>query len=314
MNINNFIIVSFLVASGFCYPQLLRKKTGDNPNTIAPSAVYEIESTTKGFLPPRMSFVQQINISSPATGLIIYCTDCGSKGELQIFNGIAWTAISGSPPSLNVAIVPTSTGGTLEFLAHNLGADTTVNPLQPSWKLNGAYFQWGKKPVDTNGDNYKTKLNDGVAGFGAAPTGTLSTNANSAAITSWSATVAGSNDWSNLKTVYDPCPSGYRVPTFNEWLSILPTTNTWTNTGNWTADPINYSSGKLVASTILYLPAAGYRDTTGLLVNRNNQGGYWSSTSFDSTKSKLLFFTSTAISTNYVNNSLVAYSVRCVKE
>jgi hypothetical protein len=104
------------------------------------------------------------------------------------------------------------------------------------------------------------------------------------------------------------------VPTFNEWLSILPTTNTWTNTGNWTADPINYSSGKLVASTILYLPAAGYRDTTGLLVNRNNQGGYWSSTSFDSTKSKLLFFTSTAISTNYVNNSLVAYSVRCVKE
>ena len=45
--------------------------------TTAPvaSAKAQIDSTTQGFLPPRMTNAQRIAISSPAVGLCVYCTD-----------------------------------------------------------------------------------------------------------------------------------------------------------------------------------------------------------------------------------------------
>jgi hypothetical protein len=52
------------------------------------SAKVQINSTTQGFLPPRMTETQKNAIASPATGLIIYQTD-GSIG-LYSYNGIAW--------------------------------------------------------------------------------------------------------------------------------------------------------------------------------------------------------------------------------
>jgi hypothetical protein len=38
-----------------------------------------------------MTNAQKLAIASPATGLIVWCSDCGSSGELQIFNGTTWT-------------------------------------------------------------------------------------------------------------------------------------------------------------------------------------------------------------------------------
>ena len=35
----------------------------------------EINSTTQGFLPPRMTNAQRVAIASPAIGLVVYCTD-----------------------------------------------------------------------------------------------------------------------------------------------------------------------------------------------------------------------------------------------
>ena len=50
------------------------QKIGSNPFNISSSAALEIESTTKGFLPPRMTDVERNAIVAPATGLIIYNT------------------------------------------------------------------------------------------------------------------------------------------------------------------------------------------------------------------------------------------------
>ncbi len=50
-------------------------KVGDNPATIDQSAILEVESTTQGLLPPRMSTAQRDAISNPASGLMIYNTD-----------------------------------------------------------------------------------------------------------------------------------------------------------------------------------------------------------------------------------------------
>jgi hypothetical protein len=73
------------------------QKIGENPFTLNPSAIFEIESSTKGFLPPRMTKLQLYSI--PATkGLMVYCTDCSSTSgsELMVSNGVSWTSLMGS--------------------------------------------------------------------------------------------------------------------------------------------------------------------------------------------------------------------------
>ena len=64
-------------------------------NSINSSAIVEISSTTKGFLPPRMTESQRNSIQNPEAGLVIYCTDCGySGGELQVYNGTRYKNLS----------------------------------------------------------------------------------------------------------------------------------------------------------------------------------------------------------------------------
>lgn len=57
--------------------------------TTAPaaSAQLEVTSTSKGFLPPRLTASQRDAISNPVMGLIICCTNCSATGEIQMYNG-----------------------------------------------------------------------------------------------------------------------------------------------------------------------------------------------------------------------------------
>lgn len=68
---------------------------GMGTSTPDASAKLEIKSTTQGFLPPRMTFVQMSAISSPAEGLIVYCTNCLPSKGLKIFDNIDWTDMQG---------------------------------------------------------------------------------------------------------------------------------------------------------------------------------------------------------------------------
>ena len=52
------------------------------------SALLNVSSTTKGFLPPRMTKTQRDAISSPATGLVVYQTD--NTPGLRCYNGTNW--------------------------------------------------------------------------------------------------------------------------------------------------------------------------------------------------------------------------------
>ena len=64
---------------------------------VSSSAKVQIDSTTKGFLPPRMTSLQRIAIASPAVGLMVYQTDnaggLGGNEGLYIYKSGGWTFI-----------------------------------------------------------------------------------------------------------------------------------------------------------------------------------------------------------------------------
>ena len=51
------------------------------------SAIVDIQSTTQGFLPPRMRTGEKNAITSPAPGLMVYDTDAN---QMSYWNGGAW--------------------------------------------------------------------------------------------------------------------------------------------------------------------------------------------------------------------------------
>ena len=60
------------------------------------SAALDVTSTSLGFLPPRMTAVQRDAITSPALGLMVFCTNCASgDGELQVYYTSGWKNIVG---------------------------------------------------------------------------------------------------------------------------------------------------------------------------------------------------------------------------
>lgn len=59
--------------------------TGDTTPTA--SAAFQVNSTTRGFLPPRMTTTERDAITSPAAGLMVYNT---TTNKAQCYNGTAW--------------------------------------------------------------------------------------------------------------------------------------------------------------------------------------------------------------------------------
>ena len=58
--------------------------------SLPASAQLQVTSTTKGFLPPRMTTTQKNAIASPATGLQVYDT---TLNQMSYYNGTTWTNI-----------------------------------------------------------------------------------------------------------------------------------------------------------------------------------------------------------------------------
>ena len=57
------------------------------------ASILELESSSKGFLPPRMTRLQRNNILNPAEGLMVFCTDCCPGGTISFFNSKIWETI-----------------------------------------------------------------------------------------------------------------------------------------------------------------------------------------------------------------------------
>ena len=59
------------------------------------AAALDVVSTSKGLVPPRMTAAQRNSISNPPAGLMLWCSDCGTDGQLQVYNGSEYTNIIG---------------------------------------------------------------------------------------------------------------------------------------------------------------------------------------------------------------------------
>lgn len=103
------------------------------------TAVLEVNSTTKGFLPPRMTFNQRNSIMSPALGLVIFCTDCGIYGELQVFDrSNSWKNLSGELSPINNLSIHYFRNG---FYTYNGSSWTQIVPNNiPSSFISNSYI------------------------------------------------------------------------------------------------------------------------------------------------------------------------------
>lgn len=88
-------------------------------------AQLDVSSTSKGFLPPRMSYAQRQGITGtiPA-GLMIWCNDCGNNGEMQFYNGTSWVTFSATSTSAPISII-TNTPTDITNTAANASASVT---------------------------------------------------------------------------------------------------------------------------------------------------------------------------------------------
>ncbi|MDG1145244.1 MAG: cadherin repeat domain-containing protein, partial [Flavobacteriales bacterium] len=77
---------------------------GIGTDSPAASAAFEVFSTTKGLLLPRMTKTQLESISLPVEGLMAYCTDCDIKG-LYVYSGVEFISLGNLNSSNSDAIL-----------------------------------------------------------------------------------------------------------------------------------------------------------------------------------------------------------------
>lgn len=64
---------------------------GGSGGSISSVALLQLDSTTKGFLPPRMTTTQKNAISSPPAGLVVYDS---TLNKLCVYTGAAWETVT----------------------------------------------------------------------------------------------------------------------------------------------------------------------------------------------------------------------------
>lgn len=187
------ILITFLSAA--CFKQLTAQNVGIGTSAPMASAALDVTSTTKGFLTPRMTTSQRINISVPAKGLLVYDTDVNA---LYHYNGSAWATVASGSVNFSLPYAGSFTSASPVFSIENTGSGEGITAssngsftaaIEGAGNGTGGYGVVGKSVspsgygvygLNTSGTAvYGFSSGGGVALRGNSPTGyALLTNGN----------------------------------------------------------------------------------------------------------------------------------------
>jgi uncharacterized protein (TIGR02145 family) len=204
-------------------------------------------------------------------------------------------------------------GTGLIWMDRNLGAAYAAYSASGR---NGMFYQWGRKDAfPTTGAVTTSETLTTMSALVQNPTvfatnSTTYTYQGSAGAVSW-------NDAQGNKTIYDPCPAGWRVPPI-EIEKNRAWKNVWGAPGDWT-DFSNYGRTFKGVDDALnhFYPAGGYRlNNTGEITNRGDGGYWWSSTPYNDTRGSSLYVVrgSTGVSPASSGSNSAGLTVRCIRD
>ena len=234
----------------------------------------------------------------------------------------------------------------VRFTQAETGATDVIEITQTSYSVstggNAPFYQWGRKdpmlPSTGSGATNKTWYNaEGTSSTtlttanwttgnttinnGILNPGTFCTTANmdNKYYNLWAVdNNATSQDLAtSSKTVYDPCPTGYKVPVNNVFRAFT-TTGSNTSTASQINGTWNATSGgwdfKCNEGSVFY-PASGYRsDSSGALSNVGSDGYFWSAVPSSTRNGRNLYFNSTNVYPLLNYNRSNGFAVRPVQE
>ena len=193
----------------------------------------------------------------------------------------------------------------------------------------GKLYQWGRK----YGQGYSADSDSEPLIYHAPVSDQIGNNVNMAG---YFFSTTGNSDWIEptndsmwnegtedlpVKTSNDPCPKGWRVPTYKE-LRALSTKSSNLTTDD---DSINgcyfsgasttiYDTPPLTEDIKIFLPAAGSRNYDGIVYSRNVRGDYWSSRPNTYYHAYNLYFKNGKVDMFSNCHRPTGNSIRCVQE
>jgi uncharacterized protein (TIGR02145 family) len=202
------------------------------------SAMLDVKSTTKGFLPPRLTELQRIQMSNPADGLVIFNT---TTGYINFYAAGSWNEISGSLINDVPTVYNPTTGET--WMDRNLGASQIATSSDDADAF-GDLYQWGRA---TDGHESRTSVTTSTNATTAVPNdgnswdGLFITEVNSPG--DW-LTPQDNTLWQGVSGTNNPCPLGFRLPTEAEWTAEMASWSSQNATGAF-ASPLKLTVGGL---------------------------------------------------------------------
>lgn len=316
------------------------------------SAALDIESTTKGFLPPRTT---PGAITNPAEGLVIYNEDINCLMVYQnpywfdVCSGSTFGTIPGNTTcsTATISVTPCSAvpGATLNDDAG------TADGIEYDWTEADSYMSGGTADalVEIGGQCWfaRNSINPSTAPIADDPNtgsniwGATSVNDegywgyyNTADNSSWGAAEPATGEgllyqWSAAMNGSDTeraqgvCPTGWHVPSDCEWMYLENTLGMSTtdqegtgfrNSGSVGSKLSTLTSSGTNSSGFTAL-LAGDRGTTGTFSGRGVRGSWCSSseTSATNAQSRGLFSTQAVVNRDSFNKAF-GFSVRCLKD
>lgn len=247
------------------------------------SALLDLTSTSKGFLPPRMTAAQRIAIILPAEGLLVFQTD-GPKGYYYYINA-AWTSLA------DLVSYPTVTTCTQQWMEKNLDITT--------------YRNGDPIPYVTDNTAWSSLTTGAWCYYNNDPSN--------------NATYGKMYNWYAVTDMRGLAPAGWHIPTDAEWTTMESCLGGASVAGgkmkvaglkDWNA-PNNSATN---SSGFSGLPGGG-RSLDGSFVFEGALGGIWSSTAANASSgfSRYMQDTNGSLGRD-MSDKRNGFSIRCVKD